>query len=60
MDNFQGCFLVSLPIFLISRSIKITTLDGDNVLVVTEGEDNIERSEISYVVLNVVIYVCIY
>ena len=60
LDNFWGCFLVSLPKKLISRSVNITALDNDNVLVVTEGEDTIDHSEISYAVLNVVDYVCVY
>ena len=40
-------------------SANITALNGDNVLVVTEGEDTIEHYEISYFVLNLVAYVCV-
>ena len=60
MDNFWGFFLASFPKQLISRSASITALDGNNVLVVTEGKDIIDHSEISYAVLNSVVYVCIY
>ena len=60
VDNIWGCFLVSFPKKWISRSANITALDGDNVLVVTEGEDTIGHSEISYAVLNVVVYVCVH
>ena len=45
---------------LISRSVNITTIDGDNILSVTGYEDNIDHSEIVYAVLNVVVYVCVY
>ena len=57
---FWGCFLVSFLKKLILRSANIITLDSDNVLVVTEGEDTIDHSEISYAVLNVVVYVFVY
>ena len=60
MDTFGGCFLIIFPKKLISRSANITVLDGDNVLVVAEGEDNIDHSGISYAVLNIDIYVCVY
>ena len=45
---FWGCF------------VDITALDGITILVVTEDEDTIDRSEISYAVLNFVVYVCVY
>ena len=57
---FWGFFLFSFLKKLISRSANITTLDGDNIFVVTEGEDTIYHSEISYAVLNVVVYVFVY
>ena len=60
MDIFWGCFFVSFPKKLIFRSANITALDSDNVLVVAEGEDTIDHSEISYAVLNVVVFVCVY
>ena len=60
VDNFWVSFLVSFPIKSISRSTNITALDGNNVLVVTEGEDTIDHYGISYYVLNVVVCVCVY
>ena len=57
VDKFWGRFLVSFLKKLILRSANIITLDSDNVLVVTEGEDTIDHSEISYAVINVVVYV---
>ena len=59
VDNFWGFFLVSFPKKLILRSANITTLDGEHVLVVTEGEDTIDHSEIIYAVINAVVYVCV-
>ena len=60
VDNFLGCFLVSFPKNSILHSANITAINSDDVLVVTEGEDTIDHSEISYAVLNVVVYVCVY
>ena len=60
VDIFWCCFLVSFLKKSISRSANITTLDGDNIFVVGEGEDTIDHSEISYAVLNVVVYVFFY
>ena len=57
MDNFCGCFLVIFTKELISHSANITALEGSNVLVGTEGEDTIDHYEISYAVLNVIVYV---
>ena len=60
MDIFWGCFLVSFPIKSTYRSSNITALNRDNILVVAEGDDAIDHSEISYAVLNFVVYVCVY
>ena len=60
VDNVLGCFLVSFLIKLISLSFNVTALDGDDVLVVTEGEDNIYHSEISYAVLKTFVCICVY
>ena len=60
VDNFWAHFHVSLPKKLISCSAKITAIDGNNVLLVTEGEDTIDHSKISYTVINTVVYVCVY
>ena len=57
MDNFCGCFLASFTKELISHSANITALEGNNVLVVTESEDTIDHFEISYAMLNVIVYV---
>ena len=45
---FWGCF------------VDITALYGINILVVTDDEDTIDHSEISYSMLNFVVYVCPY
>ena len=60
VDSFGGCFLVSFPIKPTSHSSNITALNRDNIIVVTEGDDDIDHSEISYAVSNFVVYVCVY
>ena len=57
MDIVLGLFLVSFTKKLILCSANITALNGDNVVVVTEGEDTIDHYEISYAVLNFVVYI---
>ena len=60
MDNFWGFLLISFLKKLISPSANITALDRDNISVVTEGDDTNEHYEISYAVINVVVFVCVY
>ena len=57
MDNFCGFFLVNFTTKLISHSANITALESNNVLVVTEDEDTIDHSEISYAMLNFIVCV---
>ena len=56
VDNIWGFSLVGLSIRLLSCSDNITTIDGDDVVVVTEGEDTIEYYEISFDVLMLLYY----
>ena len=60
MGNLGGCFLVSFPEKSIPCSSNITTIDGNKVIVITEGKYTIEHYEISYAGLNDVVYVCFY
>ena len=53
-------FLVSFTQKTISHSINVTTLDVDNVLLVTQDKDTIVQYEISYSVLNFFVYVCVF
>ena len=47
VDNFGVSVLISFLKNSISRSANIAALDSDNVLVVNEGEDIIDHSEIT-------------
>ena len=56
VDNIWGFSPVGLPIKLLSCSVNITTIEYDDVVVVTVGEDTIEFYEISFDVLMLLCY----
>ena len=58
VDNLWGCIHVSFPKKLISRNANITALDVNNVLVVTEGEDTIDHSEITKPTVSIRTMIC--